>query len=249
MNSTRDEQLAFARAVRDPSANYASETPESRQRLGVYQQLVFNNIAQFVDSAFPVLKSVVADEKWRQLLRDFIVCYRHNSPYFVDISKGFLEFLHGNDKIMKDLPPFARDLAHYEWLEIDISIRQATMPVYHYHSQNTASRFILSPLAEIITYPYPVHQISAENIPASQPAGSHHYCIYRDVEDNVQFSVLTPASALLLGLLAEADSPLTEVAIYDNLQILLEPAVAERFRPFISATLKEYCELKIVFTC
>lgn len=247
MNSTRDEQLAFARAVRDPSANYASDTPESRQRLGVYQQLVFNNIAQFVDSAFPVLKSVVADEKWQQLLRDFIVCYRHNSPYFVDISKGFLEFLHGNDEIINDLPPFARDLAHYEWLEIDIGIRQAILPVQR--AQHTENHFMLSPLAEIVTYPYPVHQISAENIPADQTAGSHHYCIYRDVEDNVQFSVLTPASALLLGLLAEADAPLSEKAIFQRLETVLEPAVADHFRPFIASTLNEYCEQKIVLSC
>lgn len=246
MTSARDEQLALARAVRDPSVNYGDQTSESRLRLGVYQQLVFNNIAQFVESAFPVLKSVLADEKWQQLLRDFIVGYRHTSPYFVDISKGFLEFLYNNDVVVNELPPFTRELAHYEWLEIDISIRHAKLPA---HNKQTPDRFLLSPLTEVVTYCFPVHQISADSAVLDLPAGSHHYCLFRDDEDNVQFSVLTPASALLLGLLAEADSPLTERAISRRLQTMLEPPVAEHFRPFIASTLNEYCQQKIVLSC
>ena len=247
MNKTIEEQFAFARAVRDPSVKYGADTAETRQRLGVYQQLVLNHITQFVDSAFPVLKSFIREEQWQSILPHFVIHHRCDSPYFVDISKAFLGYLHDNHAITASLPAFARDLAHYEWLEIDIATRQNSYPVTV--NLNTAHRFTLSPLAEVVSYNYAVHQISAEHAGTDLAANPHHYCVYRDEDDEVQFSVLTPASALLLGVLAEAEQPLTETLILHYLESLVEPAAISRLKPYIASTLHAFCEKKIVFMC
>lgn len=93
----------------------------------IYQSLFFNNIDNFVSTAFPVLKSIViklyGEKGWESLVRQFFIEHECRSPYFAEISKEFVEYLSCSPELAIALPIFSAELAHYEWLELDVSIR------------------------------------------------------------------------------------------------------------------------------
>src|SRR5690606_2242169 len=116
-------QQQFIRHIKDPDNHVAPGDVEDR-RLKIYRDLFFNNIQAFLNNGFPVLASLYTEQRWQQLARQFFAQHHCLSPYFVDISKEFIAFLQ-NEYVMKDDDPvFLLELAHYEWVELEISIRQ-----------------------------------------------------------------------------------------------------------------------------
>ncbi|MCW8108373.1 putative DNA-binding domain-containing protein [Alteromonas ponticola] len=174
--------------------------PDYVRRMEIYQSLLFNNVLNFVETSFPVLRSIVEEDKWQSLVRDFFQHGKCTSPYFVAISEAFVTYLNKLDCQQYQLPPFTLSLAHYEWLELAISIRDAE--VVFYNDTDKVNSVKLSPLADIVSYPYPVHQISPSYLP-QEPSENNHFAVYRDRNNEVQFSKLTPATAFVLALLEE----------------------------------------------
>ncbi len=173
---------------------------ETQRRMGIYQSLLFNNVRNFVDSAFPVLQSVVDETRWGKLVRDFFQTWKCESPYFIAISESFLTYLNAIDIHDNALPPFTLSLAHYEWLELHVSIRDVDVRFSPLNAE--VINIKISPLATVVSYPFPVHQISRDFQPQEQ-SGPHHYVVFRDPHDEVQFTKLTPATAFVLQVLAQ----------------------------------------------
>ncbi len=209
MSSTfQQTQREFVSRIRSGEA--VQDNSELRRRMEIYQSLLFNNVRNFVESAFPVLKSIMCEAKWDELLRHFFQTWKCESPYFIAISEAFLEYLADVDSQAKALPPFALSLAHYEWLELDVGIRDAdvnfmTAPI---DTQNIK----VSPLASVVNYPFPVHQISRDFQPQDQ-SGPHYYVVFRDQQDVVQFSKLNPATAFVLQVLIQTHDGLSKNAL------------------------------------
>ncbi|NMH61367.1 DNA-binding domain-containing protein [Alteromonas ponticola] len=191
-------QQRFVSAVR--SGEPVNGDEDTVRRMGIYQSLLFNNVLSFIDSGFPVLKSIIRDPRWHELVRDFFQHWECKSPYFVAISEAFVNFLHHLDLQKEQLPIFALSLAHYEWLELAISIRDED--VTYCDSIDDSKNVRLSPLTSLVSYPFPVHQISSSYQP-SEPSAPHHYVVYRDRNNQVNFSKLAPPTAYILGYLSE----------------------------------------------
>ena len=64
------QQLAFTAHVRDPAAHPIPEGIPAR-RMGVYAELLFNNINDQLASNFPVLREISSDTYWHGLACDF----------------------------------------------------------------------------------------------------------------------------------------------------------------------------------
>lgn len=183
--------------IRDPEQVAVIEDIEDR-RLKIYRELFFNNIQGFLNTGFPVLESIVDSKKWEKLARQFFISHNCRSPYFVDISKEFVEYL-ANELIPEDSPyPFAAELAHYEWLELDVSVRKSE-ELSWWTSQDELSLFSFSPVAELVSYNWPVHQISPEFIPKAALQEPNFYVIYRKENFEVTFSQVNQVTAHLLN--------------------------------------------------
>jgi hypothetical protein len=74
-------QTSFAAHIRNPDAVAAPEGIEDR-RMGIYRDLFFNNIRNFLASNFPVLRTLYSDQGWEQLSRDFYASFRCHTPLF-----------------------------------------------------------------------------------------------------------------------------------------------------------------------
>ncbi len=189
----------FAAHIRDPENIPAPANIEDR-RIGIYRDLFFNNIQGFLSNTFPVLKSLYDEDSWLELVRSFYALHRCQSPYFLEISREFLDYLQSEHRMREVDPPFLFELAHYEWIELALSISQQEpdMEQIDVESSLLNGHPVMSPLALLLTYAWPVHQIKPEFQP-EQPA-EHPVCIivYRDSDDEVQFTEINLVTAKLL---------------------------------------------------
>ncbi len=189
----------FAAHIRDPENIPAPANIEDR-RIGIYRDLFFNNIQGFLSNTFPVLKSLYDEDSWVELVRSFYALHRCQSPYFLEISREFLDYLQSEHRMREVDPPFLFELAHYEWIELALSISQQEpdMEQIDVESSLLNGHPVMSPLALLLTYAWPVHQIKPEFQP-EQPA-EHPVCIivYRDSDDEVQFTEINLVTAKLL---------------------------------------------------
>ena len=197
-------QTGFAAHIRDPERQAPPADVEPR-RMQIYRRLFFNNVSSLLASNFPVLRRLHDDTAWQRLVRDFYAEHRCRTPLFPEVAKEFLRYLQdGRGERPGDLP-FMLELAHYEWVELALSIDE------HELADEPADpagdllegRPVLSPLAWPLTYRYPVHRIGPAFQPAEPPAEATHLLVYRNRSDEVRFMALNDVSRVLLGMLAD----------------------------------------------
>ncbi len=117
----QEKQYAFAAHIRDPQHVPAPEGVEDR-RMAIYRELFFNNLRSLLSSTFPVLKKLHADDKWRRLIRQFMRKHQAQTPYFLELPAEFLNFLQNEYELEDDDFPFLVELAHYEYIELALSV-------------------------------------------------------------------------------------------------------------------------------
>jgi len=198
----QQHQAAFAAYIRNPETNPlpANVKPE---RMKMYRELFFNNIDGFLIANFPVLHRLFSEQDWQELVQDFFVKHVCHTPHFSEIPEEFLAYLQNERQCVTDFP-FVAELAHYEWVEMALSIADAEsekMPL----ERITKTALKLSPLACLLAYQFPVHQISPTFLPLLVPEQPTFLLAYRNFEDVVHFCELTPLTYQLLQLL-EAES-------------------------------------------
>lgn len=199
--SFRETQYQFAAHIRDPEHQAAPNGIEER-RMAIYRDLFFNNINGTLKSAFPVIRALMNDAQWELIVRDFMIQHYCKTPFFVEIAREFIAYL-ANERESESDPPFLQELAHYEWVELALTIADhdyVTTPLSD-DDDPLALSFTQSPLAWLLVYQFPVHQISRDNLPEAPLEDPVCLLVYRNQDDKVKFITLNPVSARLLELL------------------------------------------------
>ena len=194
-------QFTMANFLRNPQSMPAPEGVELR-RLKIYQDLVYNNIEDFISSGFPVLRSLYADVRWHDLIADFINCHRCHTPYFLEISQEFLRYLTQDREDNAADPLFLAELAHYEWVELALDVSEQSIDSVGQLKTPLEEIVVLSPLAWLLSYHFPVHKIG-QSFQPSEPAEPTFLAVYRNREDVVRFMELNSSTARLLELLRD----------------------------------------------
>ena len=191
-------QLAFTAHLRDPEVNPRPPGVEAR-RMKVYNELLFNNIEGFLLACFPVLRRVLGARKWAKLVRTFFSTHRSRTPYFRQIPDEFIQFLQSEWTPPEGYPPFLLALAHYEWIELVLSVSNRSSD----RAIDAAGNLIegvplLNPVLANLHYDWPVHRIAPRR--KVKPAETW-LLVFRDADDRVQFSEINAFTARLLTLL------------------------------------------------
>lgn len=199
MKSFQETQLAFAQHLRAPD-HYPAPTDMDDRRMGIYRELIYNNIESFIANVFPVLRSLLSDGYWHSMVRDFIHRHRCQTPYFLEISEEFLQYLSQERGLCEGDPAFLLELAHYEWIELALDVSEASIPAASaYPEEPLLSKPHVSPLAICLSYQYPVHKISPRYQP-SEPEPTR-LVVYRNREDKVRFMAANAMTLRLMYLL------------------------------------------------
>ncbi len=196
------KQFEFAAHIRDPDKNPAPAQVEDR-RMAVYRELFYNNLLKLLSGTFPVLKKLHSQEKWRQMIRQFMVQHRAQTPYFLQVPKEFLSFLETEYDMGDDDFPFLLELAHYEWVELAVSVSEVTNDDLDVDRAGDllAGVPVKSRLAEAYAYHYPVHRIADDFIPTEPGEQPTYLVIYRQANDDLGFMELNPVTARLLEMI------------------------------------------------
>ncbi len=233
------KQFEFAAYIRDPENN-PPPADVNPQRMAMYRELFFNNIDSFLSANFPVLRAILNDRQWFELGQDFFSKHSNQSPHFSEIPEEFLDYLQ-NERDSSDDFPFMLELAHYEWVEMALSIAKETISANRQNLDDLHNRRIrLSPLAWPLAYQYPVQKISPAFLPETAPEQATFLIVYRNPDDEVNFIEITPMTYRLLEIIQEHDEmlaadcmkqvaaelnhPNPEMIISGGLQILKELA-------------------------
>ncbi|MCO7514518.1 putative DNA-binding domain-containing protein [Pseudomonas guariconensis] len=197
MNETlRQQQFTLARHLRDPAANPPPPGIEAR-RLKVYRELFYNAIEGLLAGSFPVMRQTLGEARWHARVRDFHAHYRSQTPLFTEVAEVFIDYLHG---IEADAP-WQLELAHYEWLEAQLYLSDAEDPEHRPEGDLLEGEPLLSCVARVLAYRWPVERIGPGYQPAEPPDTPTLLLVYRDADLQVRFARLTPlAYQLLAGL-------------------------------------------------
>jgi len=195
-------QFEFTRHIRDPKAN-ARPKGASAQRMNVYNELLYNNLEGFLLACFPVLRSLLSDRKWAKLVREFFAEHRCHTPFFRQIPDEFVQYLQSERGVRAGDPPFMPELAHYEWIELVLSVsnKEAALDRIDPHGDLASGRPAFNPVLALLQYAYPVQRIGPHHKPRTPPAQPTYLLVFRDQEFAVEFIELNPVSARLIDLL------------------------------------------------
>lgn len=234
--SFQDKQYEFAAHIRDPEHRPAPAGIEDR-RMAIYRKLFFNNLRNLLARNFPVLRKLHDDEHWDRFIRQFMQLHHSKTPYFLELPEEFLTFLRHEYEQQDDDYPFLLELAHYEYIELALSISTESDVLDNIDPDGDllTNIPIKSTLAWVYAYQYPVHRISKvfqPTEPAEQPV---YLAVFRQSDDKVAFLELNSVSASLLNAIAENDSGrsgeelLREIAAtinYKNVDAFIQHGVA-----------------------
>ncbi len=198
-----EQQRAFAAHLRDPDRVPAPADIEPR-RMAIYRELFFNNVVDLLGGAFPVARRILGTDRWRRLVRDFYAGHHAHTPYFLELPREFADWLRARETRVGEEPAFLDELAHYEWVELALSISEVVPPAAVAPCLSPLDQpLAVSPLAWPLAYRWPVHRLSPEYQPAEPPALPTFLVVYRDAEDTVQFLEIGAETARLLDVLEQ----------------------------------------------
>ncbi len=191
------QQDALAAYIRDPD-NVAPPPGIEERRLRIYRELFFNNIATMLAGNFPVLHRIHGDAGWPRLVRAFYRDHGSRTPLFTELPREFLRYLDSRDDPTD--PPWLRELAHYEWIELALQISEASRDDIAHDPDGDllARRPLLSPLAWPLAYAWPVHRIGPDYLPDAAPAEATLLLLRREPDGTVSFHHLSPLTFRLL---------------------------------------------------
>ncbi|MEE8306068.1 MAG: putative DNA-binding domain-containing protein [Gammaproteobacteria bacterium] len=217
-------QYEFAAHLRDPANNPAPAGLEDR-RLQIYRNLFIGNVTSLLGATFPVTRKLYNKEAWRRLIRSFYSTHKSHTPLFLEVPQEFINYLQNEHTTTEDDPPFLLELAHYEWVELAISVADHAIEWDGIDPQGDLLTGIpvLSPYAQAMAYGFPVHRISTDYRPTETGTEPTRLIVYRNSQDETSFMEINPVTARLLELMEEQPG--------SNGRTLLEQIAAELNHP------------------
>lgn len=198
MMAFQESQRQFLAHLRNPELQ-PLPTGFDQQGVGVYVDLLYNKFNDSLTTCFPVTYAILGETAWQRLLKDFIAEHRCLSPYYRQIPDEFMLYLQ-NERQGKDDLSFLPELAHFEWIELVLSIAEAEPVEFEtltdIHILDAV--LVFAPVMKLLYYVWPVQQINQAYQPDEPPTVATHILGFRDAADQVQFISINPATASLL---------------------------------------------------
>ncbi len=195
-------QYAFAAHLRDPAKNPAPEGIEDR-RLQIYRRLFIGNVTSLLAATFPVTRKLYSDDGWRRLIRQFYSIHKSHTPLFLEVPQEFVAYLKDEHTTTDDDPAFLLELAHYEWMELALSVADDDIDWEQIDPRGDLLDGVpvRSPYAQALAYHYPVHRVSRDFRPTEPGTEPTRLIVYRDSQDKVGFIEINVVTARLMELL------------------------------------------------
>ncbi len=237
----RQQQFALSKHIRDPENNSPPPDIEDR-RLAIYRDLFYNNIEGLLAGNFPVIREILNDQSWHELIHAFYRDHLCQTHLFPEVPREFIRFLETRMQHNADNAAWLMELAHYEWVELALDLAEND------NSENDTiiekekildTAFSLSSLAWPLAYQWPVHRLSPRHLPKQIPDTPTFLLVRRDHEYKVHFDEISALIFRLLELIS--DTPTLTAKL--QLIALAKEANADDLESFIELGLGLYQNL------
>ncbi|MCW5590402.1 MAG: putative DNA-binding domain-containing protein [Legionellales bacterium] len=238
-------QQAFTQSIRNPNLPLNIENVSS-QRLQIYREFVFHNLCEVMENCYPVLRSLYTEKNWEVLIQDYLQQHQAQSPYFHEIGQEFLSYLQSERDLSQD-PPFLLELAHYEWCEVQLRKTPNTIAELSFNPAGDLllQKPLLSPLAWLLQYDFPVQKINRDYQPQQKPAEPTYIIIYRKISGQaIYFYEINAITARFIQLIEESE--LSALECLDIIASELNLASTESLIPFAREILIELKNQEII---
>jgi uncharacterized protein len=197
-------QQRFAGHLRDPEGVAAPEGLEAR-RMDIYRRLFFNNLRNLLARNFPVIRKLHEDPAWDEIIRDFMIHHRPNTPLFTEIGYEFVAYLENTRQDSHDDPPFLPELAHWEFLETTVRLSPVDVQAVDVELEVELLDQIpvVNPTLKLAQYRWPVHRIGPDYRPHTPEESPVLLAVYRHRDDKVGFMKINALTAHLITLAQE----------------------------------------------
>lgn len=191
-------------------------------RMQVYRELLFNNVCEFVDRVYPVTQSLLPEQTWQQLKADFFSFGRCESPFYLDISLHFRDYLSEVEHPVLQDYPWLTELLQVEWLELHLDLVEFTWPdpsqlltesfnelLTQLTQPTQLFQLTLSAPIWVLAYQWPVYQWRVDDqisdqISANLASAPSVVVAWRDQRDQVRVEPVQPIAAVLLEWIQHA---------------------------------------------
>jgi uncharacterized protein len=179
------------------------------KRLAIYGRFVQTHVRSVVGTIYAGLKASVEGELWSRWIRDYYQTRPAGAAYQINgAAEGFVSFLAQQD----DRPPFALDLARFEWGKLQVYHSRTALP-------ERTSRLIANPTLVMFEHPWKIcayvsrHTKHEKDSALETPkAGSEVALIWRHPKTRfVRYVSATPRALLTLKMAMES-IPVEEAA-------------------------------------
>lgn len=200
----RDIQRQFTAHLRNPTVNAPPPNIEDR-RLAIYRRLVFGNLKSLLGSRFKTIKTIMGEDDWNHLIRNFLIKHRAHTPLFPELGREFVQYLEAHHDPEDAQRPFMLELAHYHWSESVLRHDEADINAIQVDKEGDLLTDIpvFSPVALVLGYQWPVHRIRPEYLPTEKPEKPTWLMVYRNAKEGISYMELTPGTARLCQILQD----------------------------------------------
>jgi uncharacterized protein len=198
-------QHEFCAYLRDP-AEHPPPPGVAPRRLALYRELVYRNVEDALARALPVLRTLLDDGVWQDMVGGFLADHRAHTPLYSHLAEEFLIYLADHD-IRETWPTFLLELARYEWSKAQVLFdpRDTTECAIETGLALVDGRVVLNPVLIAASYRFPVHRLGPGFQAREAPATPSYLVVWRRRNDSVGFMELNAVAARLLHLIALED--------------------------------------------
>lgn len=178
--------------------------------LSHYRRLVYNNIDDMLQNAYPVLYSFLPSDEWNKAVHQFIEEHPCQNNQVWRMPGEFREYLSdtGHPLLKKYL--FLDNLLAFEWAEMELFMMEDRPADAQPGGDILFSKLILNPEHLLLVFQYPVHKVAPELINEDMKG---MYCVigHRNPEGDVLFTECSPALLQLIGFLEQEPRTMNEL--------------------------------------
>jgi len=195
-------QKRFSDHIRDPENNPAPDGIEDR-RLAIYRRLFSNNLSSLFGKNFPIARKIVPDDRWRELIRAFMIEHRPTTPLFPEIGREFVRFLAEHPEQYPEWPWLA-ELCHWQFMATCVRNDESELSETGADPEGDlmAGHPVVNPTLRLAQYEWAVHEIRANRIPEAPKTVI--LAIFRKPDDKLGRMQINAVTGRLLELLQES---------------------------------------------
>jgi uncharacterized protein len=175
-----------------------------------YRRLVYNNIDDMLQNAFPVLYSFLRLDEWNETVHQFIEDHPCQTNQVWRMPGEFREYILETTHPLLNKYVFLENLLTFEWAEMELFMMEDRPSDAQASGDVLFSKLVLNPEHQLYVFQYPVHKVAPEMI---TEALKGVYCVigHRNPEGNVLFTECSPAFLQLIGFLEQTPRSMKEL--------------------------------------